>query len=160
VPFRGAFYSANKQFIAPLRIRLPEQPGVREMDQLGRTLHQHAAAISLEKAAFLDWLATAIGAPLGTLARASSLAAFDSRSAAELLSVLGRSRARLAVDPTARAFVERFTLEHRSSNERLADSRRALEAFERQAEAFVFDLYELTAAQIDIVVADEPSSRD
>ena len=61
VPFRGDFLSANKQFIAPLPIRLPSSAQVGELDRLGRRLHALTAEVAEEREGFLDWLGGVLG---------------------------------------------------------------------------------------------------
>jgi hypothetical protein len=156
VPFRGAFYSANKQFISGLPIRLPDGRGADELEAIGRSLHEQASAISRERAAFSDWLGTAIGTSPSTLAGATALAAFDRHSPAELLAVLRRNRSRISVDTSSRTFGERLAIELAASNERLAQSQSALGTLEQQADDLVFDLYELTSTQAAVVLADIP----
>jgi hypothetical protein len=123
VPFRGNFMSANKQFIAPLPIKLSENGG-DELQELGGSLHRLAAEIGAERKGFLDWLGDQVGADPRSLPGKTVFAAYDTVSARELLERL-RSLfdTVIKVDPTGRAFRERSI---RSTRRASNDSRRCI----------------------------------
>ena len=151
VPFRGDFMSANKQFIAPLPIKVPDsdRDGLRE---LGTSLHRLASEVDSELKGFLDWLGDQIGADPRALPGKTVFAAYDRVSAGELLTRLrGLFDRVIKVDPTGRAFRERFNQEHSASLERLQTLRRDLTALEAEADRLVYDLYGIVDADLELV---------
>lgn len=144
VPFRGAFLSANKQFIAPLPIRVPDGSTVAEIEAVGRHLHAHARALGEERASFLAWLQGTIGAPVGGLQGQSRIRAYETLTLDELLGLLCTNRARLRESPDSRAFRDALAVELGASVERLAEHRGAVAEGARRADDLVYDLYELS----------------
>jgi Eco57I restriction-modification methylase/N-6 DNA Methylase/Type I restriction enzyme R protein N terminus (HSDR_N) len=147
VPFRGNFYSANKQFIAPLPIRIPGAGAATSLDALGQRLHRAAAALHGERGAFALWLSAQVGLPLAGLAGHTRLEPHDALSPAEIVDVLVPNAGRLSVDPRSRAFVELLTAEHRASMEKIDEHSRVLQEAEAAVEEAVFDLYEISATR-------------
>jgi hypothetical protein len=158
VPFRGDFLSANKQFIAPLPIRLPSSAQVGELDRLGRRLHALTAEVAEEREGFLDWLGGVLGVHPRVLPGATALTRYENLDAGEILAILARSRARLGRDPDARAFGELLAGEHGASAERLGAHLSDLTAVEAEAERSIADLYELSKAQRALMDTDYESS--
>jgi hypothetical protein len=149
VPFRGSFYSANKQFIAPLPIRIPADEAA--FVSLGRFLHGAVTELLEERDGFLLWLSDAIGAPIDSLAGRTKLDRPDALTPGELLEVLGRNRNRLSVDPSGRNFRERLAIEHASSVEKIGALATAIGHAEEEADAAVFELYELNDSRQALV---------
>lgn len=130
----NGYYAANKQFIAPLPIRVPEGDEAERLDALGRRLHESASAQGAERRGFLTWLASEVGVRLDSLPGHTALHAYDQADPAELLAVLRRSRSRLARDPDSRKFIDAFQRERGSSMEKLTDTAAQLRAAERKAD--------------------------
>lgn len=148
----GGHYAANKQFIAPLPIRIPED--TCPFDNLGPRLHESAVAIGNERQGFLDWLGGVVGARVATLPGSTKLADYDALTLEELAAALQSTRTRLRIDPTARTFREHLASEWEASLDRLIPLRSALARDEAAADDLVFDLYGLTAAQRAMVDAE------
>lgn len=151
VPFRGEFKSANKQFIAPLPIRLPTSTQAAQLEELGERLHVKAAAVSRERAGFLAWLAGELGTDPRSLPGSTTLLTYDRYTLDELIAVLGRSATRLRTDPDSRRFRELLAGELEASLDRLAPLRSELTAGIDEADGLVYELYEIPAALRDVV---------
>jgi len=149
VPFQNEFWSANKQFIRRLPIRIPPPQEARELETLGRQLHELARRISEERGGFLSWLASTVGASQAALRRRRELVAPEQSSADGVI----RTLARLAppVDPRERMSRELIEREHRETVNRLLPLVSEIEAAERQADDVVFELYGLPAAMRELV---------
>jgi hypothetical protein len=158
VPFRGNFYSANKQFIASLPIRLPDAAEEGRLTALGQSLHESVKAKLGERKRFLVWLSDLIGAPVASLAGRTKLERADELSLAELIATLMNSRDKLNLDPGARSFHERLAGEHSASVETIAELNRAIGRDEDAVDAAVFELYGLSSAQRSLVKASHGSS--
>lgn len=154
VPFRGDFFSANKQFIAPLPIRRPSGQEAHRFEALGRRLHALSREIVTERAGFLDWLDDALGTHVRRLPGATALGRHEDLELAQLLTILRRSRARFIRDPDTRAFRERLAEEHARSSDRLLGNHSSLAAEESEADQAVADLYELSTAERALVDRD------
>ncbi len=150
----NGYFAANKQFIAPLPIRVPDAATASELEPLGRQLHDLAAELLRERRGFLAWLSDTLGARTGELPGATLLAGYDDMTLFELLEVLRKSRATLGDRLESRAFRELLEREHAQSSERVAESRRELSTAEDRAHELVLDLYELTASQRSLVASD------
>lgn len=146
VPFRGEFKSANRQFIAPLPIRVPDSSQAGQLDELGERLQDRAGAVSRERAGFLDWLAGELGADPRSLPGSTTLLAYDRHTLNELAAVLGPSAARLQVDPASRRFRELLSGELEASLDRLVPLTGELTAAVDEADGLVYELYEIPAA--------------
>jgi len=151
VPFRGNFLSANRQFVAPLPIRVPDPQAEEALDDLGRRLAAASAGVQSERAAFLGWLGELGSVRVKDLAGYRRLSSPELLPAGEVVRVLGGNRDRLAVDPTARSFVERLTVEHGSLTTTIQTLRSEIETAEAEAQDLIFDLYEITAEQRDVI---------
>jgi len=145
VPFRGDYMSANKQFIAPLPIKLPDGDG-SSVEGLGRNLHEVAAECGSERKGFLDWLKDRIGADPRLLPGKTKLSVYDSHSTGELLDQLAKSAKRLTIDPHSRVFRDEFDREHSASVEKLRGFRRDLTDLEAKADELVYDVYGVSRA--------------
>jgi len=154
VPFRGAFFSANKQFIAHLPI---PTDGHQQLDRFGLLLVTTAAAISDERGGFLAWLRDTIGAPLTGLAGITTIRAFADVTFQEFLAALQQNDSRVPSDLRSRAFVDALRTEWTSATARVAEHRAALTALEAQADTLVYDLFELTDEQRARIDAEYPS---
>ena len=154
VPFRGDFYSANRQFIAPLPIRVPDAGAEELLTAFGRELHDRASALRSERHGFRTWLSDLLGAPISTLSGRTQLQRADALAPAELIEILRKNRKALPLDPTARSFRDRLTAEHEASVEKTAALSSALAKAESEANAAVCELYELTSSQRALVEAD------
>lgn len=158
VPFRGRFFSANKQFIAPLPIRIPIGTEATEVDELGKRLHASATGIGEERAGFLDWLGGEIGVPVDDLQGKTKLRNYERLELNELLEILRRNRTRLSVSPDTRALREAVDGEHSESVRRLTELIEGLDHETQRADEVVYDLYELTADQRALIEADYQDS--
>jgi len=147
VPFRGAFFSANKQFIAPLPIRVPDADRAAQLEALARGLHDSTCSRNSERHDWLAWLGDLAGVPLRTLARHTHLADYDELGQEGVLDILRHNRKRIAIDPDSRSITEKLRKELNTSVEKLATLNRAITAAEAELETAVFDLYELTSDQ-------------
>jgi hypothetical protein len=144
-------FAANKQFIASLPIKRPDAAGERQLGALGRSLHDSVKALLEERSRFLAWLSDLIGAPVASLAGRTKLEFADELPLAEVIAILQKNRDRLNVDPGARFFHERLAREHSASVEAVATLNRAIDRDEGEADAAVFELYELSEAQRSLV---------
>lgn len=151
VPFRGNFYSANKQFVAPLPIRLPDRAVGEELERLGRKLHTATGDLLRERYGFRGWLGELVGVSTGELSGHSRLAQPDSLEAAGVLEILRRNRGKLMLDPSSRAFRDRLTLEHEKLVEKASALLTEIGRAETAVDDAVFDLYGVTQAQRAIV---------
>ena len=149
VPLANEHFAANKQFIAPLPIKVPEEGA--ELAALGERLHRTAAAIGGEKKSFLDWLGDQVGADPRSLPGSTVLRAYDDQAVAELLQVLRRSAKRLSVNPDARTFRDRLTAERTASIEKLQGLYGDLAGAEADTDRLVYELYGIVGADRDLV---------
>jgi len=140
-------YAANKQFIAPLPIRLPDAAQARDIDELGERLHRTKAAIEQERAGFVAWLGDTVAARVHDLPGVTTLLRYEDHGVAQLVDVLRPSQRRFGVDVSGRAFRELLDRERSDSLDRLAPLVRSLEADEAAAETAVYDLYEMSSRQ-------------
>jgi len=148
------YYAANKQFIAGLPIRIPSGRQGGELEALGRRLHDLAASTAEERGSFLRWLASTVGAPRASLLRRRELAGYEVVGADRVVGALNRMRNQLAVDPRERAVRELIEAEHRRSVERLRPVLDELKSAEREADAQVYELYELPTHMRALVEAE------
>lgn len=139
----NGYYAANRQFIAPLPIRVPDQTQGAALDVLGRRLHTRAREAGVEREGFLNWLEGTIGARVRELNGSTRLLDFESGTLAELITVLERNQGRLNRNVASRAFREELERELSQSTERLHGIRTGMAADEASADAAVYDLYEL-----------------
>lgn len=154
VPFQNDFWSANKQFIAGLPIRIPAGVDADPLNRLGERLHELAAAIHEEKGAFLSWLASTFGVTRASLPGRRTLDKYEALTGAQVVAALARGRARLDRDPREREPRELVEREHRASVERLLPLTAALMAAEAEADELVYQLYGLTPAMRALVDAE------
>jgi Eco57I restriction-modification methylase/N-6 DNA Methylase len=152
VPFQNEFFSANKQFIAPLPIRLPARAD--DFDALGRRLHGSTHTVLEERAGFVRWLSATLGVRPGQLPSVRVIAQYERLTPEALIARLARGRNRLAVDPRERDVRELIEVEHRRSVERLVPALEDLRAVEAEADEAVYDLYELPADMRALVASE------
>lgn len=150
----NGFYAANKQFIAPLPIRIPEDPQAGEIGDLGRRLHASAAAIGEERRSFLAWLADAVGRRWQELEGKTKLQTYELLATGEVLGILRRNADDLGRSPDERGFRDELDRTLETSRARLADLQATLDADQRAADRLVYELYELTEAQRTLIDAD------
>jgi hypothetical protein len=146
VPFRGSFYSANKQFIAPLPIRIPDAGIGSDLERLGKALHEASSSLQSERAAFRGWLADLLGVPLDRLAGHTKLAKPDELAAQQILSLLVKNRTLLEIDPAARYVHDHLVEEHDINRERVATLKQQMVKDRREVEEITRDLYEIPLA--------------
>lgn len=147
VPFRGSYFSANKQFIAPLPIRSPSHAVAGLLGSAGIRLHRSMADLLAERAGFRKWLSEVIGVPMRSLPGHSKLGEPDLLTLTEIASIVSRSRASLEIDPDSRSFRERLAAEHAASVEKASELLRATAVDEALVDDAIFDLYEVTESQ-------------
>jgi hypothetical protein len=145
VPFRGSFYSANKQFVSPLPIRLPDAGTEAAFDALGPRLHEAVGAFHRERRDFRAWLSDLIGVRVSELAGRTRLERHEALTAAEIVEILLRSRQSLSLDPGSRSFRDRLVAEHVASVEKLNELSLTIRRAEAEVEEAVFALYEVGA---------------
>lgn len=104
-----------------------------------------------ETTGFLAWLETQLGAPIDELSSRTKIRAYADHTFDTLLTALKGNRRRLAVDPTAREFVERLRLEYGNSLAKLRPLSDRIEATDRLIDAIVYRLYGLSEDEIALV---------
>ena len=155
VPFRGRFMSANKQFIAPLPIRVPEGSEIGDFESLGKKLHRLHADLGSERHEFLDWLAGALQTRVSDISGHSKLQRYDALTHDELLALLQRDRG-VRERASARSFRDQLVREHNSSVERTAELQASIAVAESKADELVFDHYGLSKQQRGLVASEYP----
>lgn len=155
VPFRGSYFSANKQFIAPLPIRSPSREVAGLLGLTGTRLHRSMADLLVERAGFRQWLGEVIGVPMRSLPGHTKLAEPDLLALTEIASIVGSSRASLKIDPDSRSFRERLAAEHAKSVEKASELLRVIAIDEAAVDDAIFDLYEVTDSQRTMVESRE-----
>ena len=141
----NGYFAANKQFIAPLPIRLPGTGVDEELSARGRSLHESTNAVLREREGFLAWLSDTIGVSTATLSGQTKLQRPEVLLPGELLAILRANRKELSLDPAGRSFGELLKREHAASRDRITELATAVERDEEQVDDAVFDLYEVTA---------------
>lgn len=154
VPFRGDYLSANKQFIAPLPIKIPSQAESDALEALGQRLVADSSTIEQERTGFLAWLRGAVGVRLADLAGIVTLKGYDSHSIDSILAVLRRNHALVDVDVSGRAFRELVSREYEASIDRLTPVKQRLAISEDEADGLVYELYGLTSDHRAVVDAE------
>jgi hypothetical protein len=152
----NGYYAANKQFIAPLPIRLPSAGQRDHLEELGERLHQKSSQLGEEREGLLGWLADAIGSRIGDLDGSTVIRSYDEHPLSELLDVLRRNQRRLRRDVSSRAFREDLERELATSFDRIRELRAAIALDEAHADDAVFELYEVTARHRALVDAEYP----
>lgn len=151
VPFRGSYFSANKQFIAPLPIRSPSPEVAGLLGSAGTRLHRSMADLLTERAGFRKWLGEVIGVPVRLLPGHTKLGEPDLLTLTEIASIVSSSRASLEIDPDSRSFRERLAAEHAKSVEKASELLRAVAVDEGIVDDAIYDLYEVTDSQRTMV---------
>lgn len=103
---------------------------------------------------FLSWLRDTIGAPLTGLAGITTIRAFADVTFQEFLAALQQNDSRCPSDLRSRAFVDAFRTDWTAATARNAEHRTTPAAFEAQADALVYDLFELTDEQHALIDAE------
>lgn len=151
VPFQNDFWSANKQFIAGLPIKIGSPAEGMVLNALGQLLHDLATQVGRERHGFVDWLADTVGGRRGGLPGQRALNGYETQTAENVVAQLARGRARLAVDPRERDVRDLIAREHRSSTERLLPLLHELDGLRSDADQVVFELYRIPAAMRELV---------
>jgi len=154
VPFRGSYFSANKQFIAPLPIKIPDVDQANRLEDLAKSLHEATSAKNLEMDGFKSWLGVQIGVPLNSLKRHTHLGRYPELGHDGVLDILRQNRRLINANPDSRSFQEQLSVEVNQSLVKLADFNRVIVENERELEAAVFDLYGLSSGQRETVNAE------
>jgi hypothetical protein len=154
VPLANNHFQANRQFIAPLPIRVPDTGQAAALDALGKTLHAAQHDQSLERRGFLSWLGGEIGTDPSALPGSRIVVSYDQHTLNELLATLTASANRLRVDPSSRAFRELLERELTDSVDRLAPMAQTFSEKAADAEALVYELYEMPARLRGVVDAE------
>lgn len=154
VPFRGDFLSANKQFIAPLPIRIPGSSAASKLDDLGKDLHRLQREVLDERQGFLGWLGDAVSSRVADIPGSTKLARYEELTAPGVLEVLRAAPGDVGTRAGTRAFRDQLRAEHESSSERIGALAADLRAKEREADDDVFELYEVTAEHRKLVDAE------
>ena len=150
--------SANKQFIAPLPIRVPDGSHARVLDELGARLHRTKVAIEQERKGFLDWLGELLGTRVRDLPGVTTLLRYDEQTLATLLDTLRAAQRQVTPNLTSRAFRDALERERGESLDRLAPLRRSLGDDEALARDAVYDLYEVTRPHREVIDAEYASA--
>ncbi len=137
------YFAANKQFIAGLPISVPDAAASTTLEELGRRLHDLASRAAVERAGFVGWLASTVGAPREKLPGRRELERYETLTADEIVSLLARGRARLTADPRERAIRGLIEREHRESVLRVLPLLAELSGAEAEADRLVYELYRL-----------------
>ncbi|HZJ28730.1 MAG TPA: N-6 DNA methylase [Solirubrobacterales bacterium] len=154
VPFRGSYWSANKQFIAWLPIMVPTGQEAGELESVARSVYAASKDVLRERAGFVDWLEKWIGVRGSELAGSKGLAEFDRIGADGLHSILRKNRKRIEIDVDSRDFGDSIASEYEQSVERIAGHSRIVELLEPELEDRVYELYGLSTSQRAIVDAE------
>jgi hypothetical protein len=147
-------YAANKQFIAPLPVRIPDSGDAERLEALARDLWGLNRGRNDEIWGFRRWLGGAVGVPLRGLAGHTNLNAYYEMTGDEVLALLGRNRRRMEVNPGSRAFSEQLTREFDASVERLRPLDIEITQKESELETAVFDLYGMSSSQRESIDAE------
>ncbi len=151
VPFRGGYWSANKQFIAPLPIpsTIPD-----EADEIGQRLEQSARGIEHERSEFRSWLSSVIGVPGDNLSGSSAFDRYENAGIERVLAVLDANESKLTIDPRARTHRDLIRREYEVSSGRLEETKARLTDLSAAAELLVYDTYGISAEHRAYVDAD------
>jgi len=153
----NGFYAANRQFVAPLPIRVGSTDVVESLSTTARKLAERHTAVQRERQAFRDWLAGRLGA---RRALPEVFERYEAHGLDDLLAILRRERRRFAEDPETRSFRDLFQREVSLSRERLLDQLRSIRSLELDADAAVYDLFELSSEERALVDAEYDTSTD
>ena len=143
----NGYFAANKQFIAPLPIRVPDAGQAEEVDKSARDLHGLNRAVGEERAKFLEWLGGMLRTRVATLSGKTKLYSYESATLDELLDLLRSNRDPVRAVAGSRGFRETFAEEFNRSVDVVTELRASIETAERRADDLAFELYELSAAQ-------------
>jgi hypothetical protein len=144
-PLQNGFFTANKQFISWLPIPADPPP---QLEDLGRRLHDSAAAIETERSGLLDWIASICGVPIESLNGWTKLAAYASDGREAALAVLDANASTLKIDPRSRVERERIGQELESSAARIAELEVELTRLEEEVEVLAAEAYGLSTEQV------------
>lgn len=147
----NGYYAANKQYIAPLPIRVSSEAKVAEIASRAERLAALAAATTKERHGFRTWLASELRTirPLPEI-----FERYESVKLDVLLSALRAQRRHYEHDPSTRSFRERLEREVETSRSRLEQPLAEGRTLDDQIDAAVYDVYELTDAQRSLVEAE------
>lgn len=147
-PHANGYFAANRQFLAPLPIRIGDQEAGAKLAELAEDLSNEHGAVVSEREAFRSWLAGELGAQRtlpGLFDR------YERHDLDALLAALRKQRRHLAGDPSTRSFGDLFARELQASRERLSDQLLEIDRLEREADLAVYEIYELSAGERALV---------
>jgi hypothetical protein len=132
---------------------VPERADV--LHDLLASLAARMIAMNREKQAetkgFLSWLERTVGAKVDDLTGKTQVRAYHEGGVDDLLAVLRRNRARLAVNPDSRTFQEQAAREFGESMGKLTPLKARLRATDDLIDRLVYRLYGLTEEEIGLV---------
>jgi hypothetical protein len=152
----NGYYAANRQFIAPLPIRVPGGDRAQRFEELGQRLHGRSTELGEERRGFLAWLGGTIGARPTELQGSTTLASYDEHTLEDVLRVLQRNQSRLQRDVGSRAFREEVEQELDASLGRIGECQALLTDDEATADDAVFELYGLSGRPRTVVGTEGP----
>ena len=147
-------FQANRQFIAPLPIKLPTTDQAEVLGTLGREIHHATVAVNTEKSEFKAWLESQLQVDLSMLRRHTHLDRYPDLGLNGILEILRENRNEIGIDPSTRIFRELLRGELDSSLRELAAANREISVREPELESLVFELYGLSQDQRTYVNAD------
>ncbi|MBK5229663.1 MAG: Eco57I restriction-modification methylase domain-containing protein, partial [Thermoleophilia bacterium] len=147
----NGYFAANKQFIAPLPIRLPSADEERVLAALGQDLHDLHRAVTTRRRAFTDWLSTVLDCDVNTLKGKTKILAFDRHDVATFVGELRKNRESLGRDPESSEFVSLLRREHSAAVDQIRECGDKIGMRQSAVDEAVFDLYELSGAHQDLI---------
>jgi len=144
----NGYYAANRQYIAPLPIRIGSRADVAELGRVAERLAAVSAAITRERHGFRRWLTGELGARRRL---PEIFECYEEVMLEQLLAALRAHRRHLEHDPSTRAFRERLDAEFAASRGRLEDPLAESRALDEEIDRAVYELYGLTGAQRALV---------
>ncbi len=100
---------------------------------------------------FLRWLEREIKAPIDTLKNRTALQSYYEKDLTELIDILKQNRRAIGVDPSERAFQERFEREFSASRDKLKPLMERIRKTDGLIDQVVYRLYGLTDEEIGVV---------
>jgi hypothetical protein len=151
-PLANGYFTANKQFISGL----PVPPSSADLADLGSRLIALAERDAEARGGFLRWLADSVGAPLSGLRGITAIRGFAELPFPAFLAAVQQNDAAVARDLRSRAFVDALRSTWQDAASDVGELRTELRPLERAADELVCDLFELSAAQRELVNAEYP----
>jgi hypothetical protein len=144
----NGYYAANRQYIAPLPIRIGSDDQMADIAQSAERMAAIATATSAERHGFRTWLAGELGITRGL---PEIFDRYETIALDKLLEGLRARRRDSQRDPSTRAFREQFEAELGTSRARLEQPLAEIRGLDEWLDAHVYDLYELTKGQRALV---------